>query len=266
MIIKEVEVKTAISKSNIPGCDYCVNPYVGCSHSCLYCYAQSMPQFSGSSRHWGQFVDVRKNIVDVLRREIPSKSIGRVMFGTVTDCYQPQERKYCLTRQCLELFKEANWPVTVLTKSALVVRDIDIFTGMKDCSVGLSINTIENKYRKVIEPGADSIERRLSALKQLTGAGLDTYAFIAPVIPGVTNLEALLNALSGRVKTIYAEALNIRGGNLLRVEYALRKSFPEVCRVFSEQAHSLKYWKEQEELFYALGEAKGFHVAGFFRH
>jgi len=127
MIVREIDCKSILTRSGIPVVDYAVNPYVGCQHGCAYCYAGFMKRFTGHREQWGQFVDVRVNAPQGLARQLKRAKPGTVSLGTVTDVYQPLERKYCLARGCLQaLTPYDSFPTTVLTKSALVLHDLDV--------------------------------------------------------------------------------------------------------------------------------------------
>ena len=162
MIIKQIESKTILSVSRV----YCyvINPYRGCQHNCSYCYARFMKRFTGHREAWGQFVDVKINAPDLLRREITKKKPGKVWISGVCDPYQPLEAKYLLTRQCLEILAQNNWPVVVQTRSPLVLRDIDILKEGRDFEVGLSVTTADDSIRKLFEPDAPAIKDRVRAL------------------------------------------------------------------------------------------------------
>ena len=165
MIIQEITCKSILTKSRIPSVDYAVNPYVGCQHGCVYCYAVFMKRFTGHSEEWGQFVDVRVNAPQVLAQQLRGASPGSVTLGTVTDAYQPLERKYEVTRGCLQaLVPYDGFPTTVLTKGALVLRDLDVLCEMKDVEAGLAITTLDESVRRVFEPLASPVGRRIEAL------------------------------------------------------------------------------------------------------
>jgi len=182
-VIKEIHARSALSKSGIPGMTYCINPYVGCSHACAYCYATFMKRFTGHLERWGTFVDIKINAPEILRRQLRRAEKGTVMLSSVTDPYQPVEGKYKLTRKCLEALEQFQFPLNILTKSPLVTRDIDIISKIKDAAVGLTITTDDETIRKIFEPGAPAIAARIEALKKLHTAGIDTYVFIGPALP-----------------------------------------------------------------------------------
>lgn len=183
MIIKEVQAKSILSKSAIPGADYCINAYVGCSHACIYCYATFMKKYTGHAEAWGSFVDVKVNAAELLRKQLPKAKRGHVMVSSVTDAYQPIEVKYRLTRQCLEILREHKFPVGILTKSPLVLRDLDIIKRFDEIEVGITISTDDEEMRKIFEPGAPPIEARINTLRKLKEQGIKTYVFIGPMLP-----------------------------------------------------------------------------------
>ncbi len=206
LICNEISMKSALSKSGIPGMKYCVNPYVGCAHACRYCYATFMKRFTGHLEPWGTFVDVKTNVSEILRRQLRRSERGTVMLSSVTDPYQPVEAKYQLTRKCLEALAQFQFPVNILTKSPLVTRDIDIISTMKDASVGLTITTENEDMRKLFEPGAPSIASRVEALKKLHKAGIRTYVFIGPLLP--MNPEYLTEQIAPFAHSILIDRMN----------------------------------------------------------
>ena len=154
LIIREIKAKSILTKSGIPGVDYCVNPYVGCSHGCRYCYATFMKRYTGHTEPWGGFVDVKINAPEILQRQLKRARNGRVMISSVTDAYQQIESKYKLTRQCLEILLQNQSPVDILTKSPLVLRDMDIIKKFKDIEVGITITTNDEEISRVFEANA----------------------------------------------------------------------------------------------------------------
>jgi DNA repair photolyase len=183
MRIKEVRARSILSRTRIPGIDYCINPYTGCGHACKYCYATFMKKFTGHAEPWGTFVDVKVNAVDLLKKALRRNITGEVMMSSVTDAYQPIEREYGLTRGCLELLARAELDLDILTKSNLVTRDIDILSQMATVDVGLTITTNREDIKWIFEPASSSIRERLNALRALRKAGISTYVFIGPILP-----------------------------------------------------------------------------------
>ena len=206
LIIREIKAKSILTKSGIPGVDYCVNPYVGCSHGCRYCYATFMKRYTGHTEPWGGFVDVKINAPEILQRQLKRARNGRVMISSVTDAYQQIESKYKLTRQCLEILLQNQSPVDILTKSPLVLRDMDIIKKFKDIEVGITITTNDEEIRKVFEPNAPSIIARMRALKTLHDNRIKTYAFIGPALP--MNPETLSEKINTHVDSIIIDRMN----------------------------------------------------------
>ena len=206
LIIREIKAKSILTKSGIPGVDYCINPYVGCSHGCRYCYATFMKKYTGHTEPWGGFVDVKINAPEILQKQLKKARKGRVLISSVTDPYQPIESKYKLTRQWLESLLQCQFPVDILTKSPLVLRDIDLIKKFKDIEVGITITTNDEKMQKIFEPNAPSIMARIRTLKALHDKGIKTYAFIGPVLP--MNPEALSEKINPHVDSIIIDRMN----------------------------------------------------------
>jgi DNA repair photolyase len=212
MDIIEIEARTALVRSRISGVDYVINPYLGCGHGCLYCYAVFMRKYSHCHKHarWGTFVECKANMVELLRTELSRKKRrGSVMLSSVCDPYQPVERRWQLTRGCLEVLSEFEWEVEILTRSPLVVRDLDILTTMPQVSVGFSIGTENEQVRSILEPAVPPIRSRVRALKELHEAGVATWVFIAPMLP--MNPRVLYDMISPHVDSVLMDALNYPG-------------------------------------------------------
>jgi len=216
LLVKEVLAKTILSRSKIY--PYVVNPYTGCQHGCSYCYARFMKRVTGHKEPWGEFVDVKVNAADLLRREITKKERGRVWVSGVCDPYQPLEAAYKLTRHCLEILAQNNWPVVIQTRSPLVLRDMDIIRDARDFEVGLSITTADDRIRKLFEPGAPPIGDRIQALDELHRAGIRTYAMVAPVLPGA---EGLADLLKGKIDYVLVDRMNYHYADWVYRKYGL---------------------------------------------
>ena len=206
MKVKEILAKSILTKTAIPGFDYCINPYVGCGHGCRYCYASFMKRFTGHLEPWGEFVDVKVNAPHLLKKQLKRAKQGVVALSTVTDPYQPIERKYQLTRKCLEGLLEARFSVNLLTRSPLCVRDIDLFKQFKRFEAGLSIGTHDEGIRKIFEPRSPSIGSRVGALRSLHRGKIRTYAFIGPMLP--LDPKPLVAMLEGVIDEVLIDRMN----------------------------------------------------------
>ncbi len=219
MILREIYVKHILSKSKV--FDYALNPYVGCQHGCTYCYARFIKRFTGHTELWGEFVDIKINAPALLKSELAKMPTGRVWVSGVCDPYQPLEEKYKLTRMCLELLSERDWPVTIQTKSPLVLRDIDLLRRSNKVEVGFSIATADNEIRKLFEPNAPPIQERLRALEELRLAGIKTFTMIAPMLPGA---ERLPDALKGKIDYGLIDKMNYHYGDWVYKKHNLESA------------------------------------------
>jgi DNA repair photolyase len=215
-MVKEIQAKTILSVSKVY--PYVINPYTGCQHGCSYCYARFMKRVTGHREPWGEFVDVKTNAPDLLRKEIKKKKRARVWVSGVCDPYQPLEAHYKLTRQCLELLAQDTWPVIIQTRSPLVLRDMDIIKDAEDFEVGLSVTTADDGIRRLFEPHAPPIRDRIEALDELHKAGIRTYAMIAPVLPGAAGLGKLLK---GKVDYVLIDRMNYHYADWVYRKYGL---------------------------------------------
>lgn len=217
MIVKEIQAKTILSNSQVY--PYVINPYIGCQHNCTYCYARFMKRFTGHKEPWGQFVDVKINAAELLEKALVRKKPATVWISGVCDPYQPLEKSYALTRSCLVLLAQQDWPVVVQTRSPLVLRDMDVLSRGKRFEVGMSITTADDRIRQKFEPGAPAIEERLSALENLHKAGIKTYAMIAPILPGAEDLPELL---ADKIDYVITDRMNYNHADWVYEKYGLQ--------------------------------------------
>jgi DNA repair photolyase len=176
--------------------DYGLNPYRGCEHGCAYCYARTYHEYLGFSAglDFESKIVVKENAPELLESALakPSYKVGKIAMSGVTDCYQPVERKLEITRRCLDVLARFRNPVTIITKNALVARDIDHLTELSRhnaVAVYLSITTLDPKLARVLEPRASSPRARLETIRQLTEAGIHAGVSAAPMIPGLNDSE-----------------------------------------------------------------------------
>ncbi len=184
MKIIEIGCTTALSVSRLPGLDYSLNPYRGCFHNCAYCYAPDILHFERLT--WGENIYIKKNIPQVLAKELSMKRSGVIGLSTVTDPYQTVEKKYQVSRQCIELIVQHNFPICIQTKSSLVLRDLDLITKAHNVEVMISIGTLHEDEQKILEPGSSPIAERLYTLKKLSEQGIKTSVFYGPIYPTTT--------------------------------------------------------------------------------
>ncbi len=193
MRIKVVKVKEALTPSGLPDIDWAFNPYIGCSHACMYCYGRDYTRDEEVARSWGEVVAVKENIVSLLRYEVRRKKLGVVGVGTVTDAYQPIELDYELTKNSLKILLGSGFSASIQTKSDLVLRDKELLSKYRSrVDVGVTITTMNSDVAKFLEPNAPSPKARARALEQLSSLGISTWVFLGPIVPGYTDdLESI---------------------------------------------------------------------------
>jgi DNA repair photolyase len=269
MPVKEIFAKAILQKSGIPGADYVINPYTGCTHGCVYCYARFMKRFSGHAEEWGAFLDAKINAPALLRAELSRKRkrpSGQVFLSSVTDPYLPAEEKYLLTRGVLEVLLEFQLPVSILTKSGLVLRDLDLFKQFKECSVGLSLMTADDQLGRRFDQRVTPPSKRIQALRTLKEAGVSTYAFISPFLPRLSEIEPLIEALDGAVDEIGIEALNLYAQSWVGVQEVIIKYYPQVLLGYPGLVKNDVFWGELEQKAARLTAEHGMKFMGLFQH
>ncbi len=236
---------------------YQVDPYVGCEHHCCYCYA-----LNEAETCWEEQILIHQDIAGGLSCELSGLESQTIYVGMNTDPYQPAEAIHWQTRRILELLAEQGFSACVLTKSDLVVRDIDLLTNMSGSSAGISIAFQDEDVRCLFEGHAPSNERRISALKKLKDGGVETYALICPVMPLITDVESLIEMVAPYADTIWIYPLSMkaeRDRNWQNVENTLDRHFPALTDQYREIAFSLDdpYWRrlrgELEQIQLARG-------------
>jgi len=235
MKITEIKCKSALSKSNLPGLEYCLNPYRGCQHSCAYCYVPNVLRIK--REEWGSFVDVKTNIANVLANELKNKKPAVVGISTITDPYQPIEKKYKLTRYCLEQLLKYDFPICIQTKSDLILRDIDLISKFSDIEVMFSIGTLNDSQRKLLEPNASSIQERLNAIKQISENKVKTSVFFGPIYPSlkIEDITEIIDVFKASgVSEIMIDRFNLKPGIKENIKLKV-KSDPIFSKLFSEK-------------------------------
>ncbi len=230
----EVFPKNILSKNNSPDIpfDYSINPYNGCEHGCVYCYARNSHEYWGYSAG----IDFEEKILykpngHTMLREIFRSGKWKpelIVLSGNTDCYQPAERKMQLTRKLLEVFLEHKHPVGIITKNALILRDLDILKELNALNlvgVTLSITTLNEGIRRTMEPRTSSVANKLKALENLTAAGIPVNINMAPIIPGI-NSDEIFNIV---------EEVGKRGAS--SVSYIMARLNGQIAEIFEDWLH-----------------------------
>jgi DNA repair photolyase len=228
LVVRETACKTILNRSSIS--DYTLNCYTGCSHGCVYCYARFIERFHPHPEAWGRFVDVKVNAAEALRRQLRRAEPGRVFVSSACDGWQPIEAERRLTRRCCELLLDYGFQVNVLTKSRLVLRDLDVLSG-RTARVGVTITTRDERLARLWEPRCSGVEERFEVIAEARRAGLKTAIMFGPLLPLLSDDQASIDALFARaadlrVDELFVDALNPRPKVWPSVAELLRERFP----------------------------------------
>lgn len=264
MIVKEIEIKEYLTKSNLPASDYVINPYVGCPHACKYCYASFMKRFTRHTEDWGTFVDIKRCEKKINLNKISKKS---VFLSSVTDCYNPLEEKYELTRNILMQLVHSDCYLSISTKSKLILRDLDLLKQIKNLTVCMSINTLDENFRKDMD-SASTIKERLSTLKELHDNGIYTILFMSPIFPYITKWKEIIEESKNYIDEYWFENLNLRGQyksyimNYIKEKYS--KYYDTYVDIYIK--NNKKYWYNLANEINAYCDNNNINYKNYFYH
>lgn len=235
-----IEVPNYLSKSRLPVSDYVINPYVGCLHACKYCYACFMKRFTNHLEPWGEFLDVKMCSKPINLKVLEGKT---VFLSSVTDCYNPMEQKYRVTRNILEQLVHANCNIGITTKSALILDDLPLLKKLKNLTVSISINTLDEKFRSDMDR-ASTIKDRLNALKIMHENGINVALFMSPMFPVLTDFKAIIAESHTYINTFWFENLNLRGSYKALILNYIKQNYPEIYPIYDEiyNKNDRTYW------------------------
>ena len=273
--IRETPAKTILVKSGLPGTDWVINPYNGCPFACMYCYAAQIARWKHPNDEWGSYIDVKINAHNLLFQELTklqkktgTKNFGSIFFSSITDPYNGVEAKYQLTRKCLGVLSNFGYEgeISILTKSPLATRDIDIFKKLKNVSVGLTVTSLDDSVSRFLEVNAPPVTKRIQALSQLHKQGISTYAFVGPMLPYVVKkeneLEELINTLKQTgVRKIWFEHINLNTRIKERLFTYLRKTNPSLILLF-EKTKAFVYQKNLDALIHKFMRDHAMKIGG----
>lgn len=269
MKVIQKDVKSILTKSKLPSADFVINPYVGCTHKCIYCYACFMHRFNDIDIKWGEYLIVKNLKEDFLKNK--EKVAGKtILLSSVTDPYQPINKKYKKTNEILMNLIETDANIEILTKSDSILQDIELIKKLKHITVGISLCTIDDDISKVIEPGATISSKRINALKYLHDSKIKCYVFISPIIPFVTDVYSLIDQLAGIVDYFCFENLNLRGSYRKEVYSFIESKYPHLFKEFTELYQDSSrlelYWNELEERIKMYCDEKHVNYKLYFNH
>ena len=254
-LVRTIETRGVITKTDLPVCDYAANPYIGCTHACRYCYASFMKRFTGHPEPWGTFLDVKRwpDIRD------PSRYAGAEVFiGSVTDPYNPQKAEYGRTRALLEQLQGSGARISIATKSDLVLRDLDLIASFPDARVSWSINTLDEGFREDMDR-AVPVERRLEAMRRFHDSGVRTTCFISPIFPGITDPREIVLRAKDICNMVWLENLNLRGSFKSDILGYIAEKHPDLVPLYDRiyNRRDLSYWEDLDEEMRRFSEDQG---------
>lgn len=245
-MIKEkiIQVEDYLVASKLPSCDFVINPYIGCPHGCKYCYACFMNKFTGHDEEWGTFIDIKESNKSIDLNKIKNKV---VFMSSVTDCYNPMEEKYKLTRNILKQLIKSECTLNISTKSSLILRDLDLLKQIKKISVAISINTLDEKFKNDMD-NASSIGDRINTLKILHQNGIKTILFMSPIFPEITDFKAIIKETNDYVDEYWFENLNLRGSYKKTILEYIKEKYPQYYSIYNDiyDNNDDAYWRELE--------------------
>lgn len=244
--VYRIKAKSIYTKSRIPGVDYVINQYVGCQFACKYCYAKFVCKWKPYGE-WGSWVEIKENAPELARKHVK----GSVVMSSISDPYQPLEGKLKLTRRVLRYMDKRN-ELSILTKSPLILRDVDILKLFHRVEVGFTLNSFEGREKRLIEPLTPPQKSRINALKKLSDEEIKTYAFISPIIPHLTDVESIIRETRDLVDYYFFEVLNLSASGK-EFEALLRENFEESYKVMTVEKKFWDFVKELREMIQKLG-------------
>ena len=264
IIEKEIQVKDYLTKSNLPASDYVINPYVGCPHGCKYCYASFMKRFTGHKEEWGTFVDIKRCDKKINTKKLENKT---VFLSSVTDCYNKFEEKYKITRKILKELINVNCNLNISTKSKLILRDLDLLKQMKNLTVSMSINTLDENFKEDMD-NASSIKERLNTLRTLHEKGIYTVLFMSPIFPYITNFKDIIEISKEYIDEYWFENLNLRGEYKTKILLYIQEKYPKLINEYNDIyiKGNKKYWNDLSKEIKDYCEINNVKYINYFYH
>ena len=260
LTVRKKEAKSILTKSPIHG-NFTANPYAGCEHNCLYCYAKYLPEWTGhEGERWGEYIDVKywNPLTEKQKKNLNGKS---VFISSATDPYQDVEAEFKRTHALLEELRGTGARVQIVTKSCNVVWDADILKDL-DATVSFSVNTLDEEFRKDMD-NASSIEMRLEAMKYLHDRGIRTVCFISPIFPGITDAPAIIKKVDSICDEIYLEHLVLQNPYKGSVLYYIRTKYPDLYEYYDRLFNQgdLTEWWEYDDYMEEWCKENGYEYA-----
>ena len=264
IIKKEIQVKDYLTKSNLPASDYVINPYIGCTHGCKYCYASFMKRFTGHKEEWGTFIDIKRCDKKINTKKLENKTI---FLSSVTDCYNKFEEKYEITRTILKQLVNVNCKLDISTKSKLILRDLDLLKQMKNLTVSMSINTLDENFKNDMD-NASPIKERLNTLRELHDNGIYTVLFMSPIFPYITKFKEIIEISKEYIDEYWFENLNLRGAYKTKILLYIQEKYPKLINEYNDIyiKGNKKYWNDLSKEIKDYCEINNVKYINYFYH
>ena len=264
IIEKEIQVKDYLTKSNLPASDYVINPYIGCTHGCKYCYASFMKRFTGHKEEWGTFIDIKRCDKKINTKKLENKTI---FLSSVTDCYNQLEEKYKITRRILKELINVNCNLNISTKSKLILRDLDLLKQMKNLMVSMSINTLDENFKNDMD-NASPIKERLNTLRELHDNGIYTVLFMSPIFPYITKFKEIIEISKEYIDEYWFENLNLRGAYKTKILLYIQEKYPKLINEYNDIyiKGNKKYWNDLSKEIKDYCEINNVKYINYFYH
>ncbi|MBN1621274.1 MAG: radical SAM protein [Endomicrobiales bacterium] len=227
MEISIVGITRILNPTSIDLGEYVINPYKGCEFSCLYCYARYNKSVQKDKRPWGTYVDVRINSPQLLEKELFIRKPKKVLLGSITECFQPVEKEYQVTKRILEILNLGKIHYSILTRSPIIAEYLDLLKEGFCDSIYFTVNNYNEKLKKLLEPKSPSFEERKQAILALSKSGINVIPYFSPLLPFVSDIKEAFRDFK-EFKEIDFEGLNFNLGNIRKITEIIGSVYPEL--------------------------------------
>lgn len=269
MKIIEQTVETILRPTSINLAPFVINPYQGCQLGCYFCYAQFSKTAKKQDRAWGSYVKVKINAVELLKQELKVIKPKSVLLGSITECFQPIEKKYGITRQILELLNAQSIPFTVMSRSALIIDYLDFLDKGNCQSIYFTINTLPEALNAEFNFQAPNFIQGLAVVEKLQDRNINVIGYFCPIVPLISDIKSMVSLAQGSVKQAEFEIINFNMVKKSSLETAIEKHYPahaqEYQKLFADKSFFNKTVKDLEQIILEQAGA-GFKKFKIHRH
>lgn len=237
-----VKISRILNPTAIDLGEYVINPYMGCEYSCLYCYVRSNKVISRKKEPWGTYVDIRINAPKLLEKELLLKKPSCVLLGSTTDCFQPIEEKYGITKKILEILNRYKVYYNILTRSPYIAKYRHLLAKGFCRNIYFTVNNIEPRLKSVLEVKSPMYDKRVEAINELLESDIDVVPYFSPVLPRISDLKGIFSKFP-RADSIEFEGLNFRVGNIEKIITSISSLYPELKVDYEKLSKNKSYYE-----------------------